>query len=792
MTTRLRQAFRLESEERLISISNKLFELEKAKGESRDPLLEVIFRDAHSLKGAARAVSFNSIENFFQMVEDVFGAMKNDPDLYSKRIADLLQQGITVIEKHVAEPDNPDMAVKLDELGEDICLALDEILSQPPSGSVVNKENDVSPDEEIPDDEIATKPEPVVEDVCEVTPPEPKKPIAPKGIKTEPKTARSGKANRPMPAQGGGSVRINRGKMDKLIYNAEEMVSLKQLFASGNKAKVDLLDEIHGLRSANFQLTGILNSLNRDIRFLVETAGLSNAPVEDIDLAIDILHMTNKRFNQFESRVSDIIRKEELSMHEVDKLIDDSLENVRDIALQPFAALADTYPRMMRDLAQETGHPVNFEVSGGNLEIDRRILDQLNYPIIHLLRNAVDHGIESAEEREQAGKSACGNVSLEAVAVEGKKVQIIVKDDGRGIDLNSIREKIALTDNISAEDAAELTDKQILEYIFLSGFSTTSIITSISGRGLGMSIVRETVENLGGTIKIENNPGMGSEFILDLPVSLSSMKGVFVEAGKVMFAVPLIFVRYASRVCQTDIENINGKPTWSYRGKSIPVAELTSLMDIPSGISLEEQLRSILVIKVGDVEAAIIVDRVIEEVEITVKPMGKLLRKVPNISGAAVIGADELVPVINVRDLMQSIVGGRGSVTMVSKNKENTSLSILVAEDSITTRMLLTSILESAGYEVETAIDGQDALYKLRAGKYDMLVSDVEMPRMNGFELTEKVRSDDKLSDLPVILCTTLSRREDRERGVQVGANAYLTKKNFEQSNLLETVDRLI
>lgn len=595
-----------------------------------------------------------------------------------------------------------------------------------------------------------------------------------------------------MPAHGGGSVRIDRHKLDKLIYNAEEMVSLKQFFASGNKSKIDLLSEIHGLRSANFQLTGILNSLNRDIRFLVETAGLSNAPVEDIDLAIDILQMTNKRFNQFEGRVSDIIRKEELSMLEVDKLIDDSLENVRDIALQPFAALADTYPRMIRDLAHETGHQINFEVSGGNLEIDRRILDQLNYPLIHLLRNAVDHGIESAEEREQAGKSAIGNISLEAVAVEGKKVQIIVKDDGRGIDLNSIREKIASADNISVEDAAELTDKQILEYIFLSGFSTTSIITSISGRGLGMSIVRETVENLGGTIKIENNPGQGSEFILDLPVSLSSMKGVFVEVGKVMFAVPLIFVRYVSRVCQADIENINGKPTWSYRGKSIPVAELTSLMNLPAGIAIENNLRSILVIKVGDVEAAIIVDRVIEEVEITVKPMGKLLRKVPNISGAAVIGADELVPVINVRDLMQNIVGGRGSVTQSSKNQEKASFSILVAEDSITTRMLLTSILESAGYEVETAVDRQDALYKLRAGEYDMLVSDVEMPRMNGFELTEKIRSDEKLSDLPVILCTTLSRREDRERGVEAGANAYLTKKNFEQSNLLETVDRLI
>jgi two-component system chemotaxis sensor kinase CheA len=237
---------------------------------------------------------------------------------------------------------------------------------------------------------------------------------------------------------------------------------------------------------------------------------------------------------------------------------------------------------------------------------------------------------------------------------------------------------------------------------------------------------------------------------------------------------------------------INGRPTWKYRDRSLPLVELSSLLDLEASSVSENNLRSVLIIKAGDAEAAVIVDRVVEETDITVKPMGSLLKKVPNFSGVAVLGAGELVPVLNVRDLLKTILRGGGSVSVASAAGTREKSKILVAEDSITTRMLLVSILESAGYEVETAIDGQDALNKLRSNDYNLLVSDIEMPRMDGFVLTENVRADDKLSDLPVILCTTLAKREDRQRGVQAGANAYLTKKNFEQSNLLETVARFI
>jgi two-component system, chemotaxis family, sensor kinase CheA len=778
LINRLRQAFKLESEERLLSISNKLMEMEHAVKADRGPVLEVIFRDAHSLKGAARAVDFNAIETFFQAVEDVFGAMKSLPELFCQEISDVLHQGLAVVERKIEEPENDDLNRELEDLGNKISCLLSDLM--------IDK---ATPEIE-PQPKIITKPQKVAAKKPELVP---EKTIRRKPeLKPAKSSDNKSDSMRPMPAHGGGSVRIARDKLDDLLYHAEELVALKQLFSSSTKSLQDLREELQTLRTTNFQLSGIINSVNRDLCFLAAQTDLQHLPVEDIDLASDILSMSRTHFSRFEHKVTEIIRKEDKNGHEIDKLVDDCLDNVRAIALQPFSVLADTYPRMMRDLSQETGHEINFEIKGGNLEIDRRILDQLNYPIIHLLRNAVDHGIETPDIREANGKTRCGNITLEANAIAGKKVQIIVEDDGGGIEIASIRREIIEKMSLSADEVNAMSEQQVLEHIFMSGFSTSSIITSISGRGLGMSIVREVVEDLGGSIKIENESGKGTKFTLDLPVSLSSLKGIFVEVGEATFVFPLIFVRYVTRIDDQETGLINGRPTWNYQERSVPVAELSSLLEVEPAATTEHDLRSLLVIKAGEVEAAVIVDRVIEEMDITVKPMGKLLKKVPNFSGIAVIGADELVPVLNVRDLLKTIMGGGGTILHSRNTGTRNTARILVAEDSITTRMLLVNILESAGYEVESAIDGQDALNKLRANEYHLLVSDIEMPLMNGFNLTENIRSDEKLADLPVILCTTLTKREDRQRGVQVGANAYLTKKNFEQSNLLETVARFI
>ncbi len=791
LMARLRQAFKLESEERLLSITNKLMEMEHAAGAARLPILEVIFRDAHSLKGAARAVDFNAIETFFQSVEDVFGAMKSSPDLFCPEIAEILHQGVATVERRISEPDNDDLDQDLKELGSHISRLLSELCLAAESQTEVGGEQDAeSPDYTYMLDDDADDDEQILLEPEETSGEHSESEINPRPV--VPVSAPVQDSVRPAPVTGGSSVRIARDKLDGLLFNAEELVVLKQLCSANSRFLQDLIEEVQILRTANFQLSGVINSINRDIRFLAGQYNSPHLPVEDIDLASDILSVSRKHFGRFESKVTEVIRREERNSHEIEKLIDDCLDNVRDIALQPFSVLADTYPRMMRDLARETGHEINFEIKGGELEIDRRILDQLNYPVIHLLRNAVDHGIEPPAERESKGKTRRGNISLEANAITGKKVQIIVEDDGSGMDIESIRRDIVSKSALSVEEVDSMSEKQVLEHIFTSGFTTSNIITSISGRGLGMSIVQEAIEDLGGSINIENRIGFGTKITLDIPVSLSSLKGIFVEVGESSFVFPLIFVSYVTRIKHQDPGLINGRPTWKYRDRSLPLVELSSLLDLEGATVSENNLRSVLIVKAGDAEAAVIVDRVVEETDITVKPMGSLLKKVPNFSGVAVLGAGELVPVLNVRDLLKTILRGGGSVSVANAAGTREKSKILVAEDSITTRMLLVSILESAGYEVETAIDGQDALNKLRSNDYNLLVSDIEMPRMDGFVLTENVRADDRLSDLPVILCTTLAKREDRQRGVQAGANAYLTKKNFEQSNLLETVARFI
>jgi two-component system chemotaxis sensor kinase CheA len=473
-------------------------------------------------------------------------------------------------------------------------------------------------------------------------------------------------------------------------------------------------------------------------------------------------------------------------------MVDGFRDKLKMIALMPFSSLTGTFPRMMREISAEIGHEFEFIITGSNIEIDRRVLDELRDPLIHLLRNAADHGIESKDRRAKSGKKTIGRVELSIGISADKKIEISVSDDGNGIDTGRIRCKLIDEMHMPESVVAEMTEDKIVNHIFDSGFTTSSIITTISGRGLGMAIVRDKIEALGGSIHIDNHPGAGVAFILSLPAALSSQRGILFCVGARTFAMPTNGIEAFTRIKQSDIQTIKGIQSLTLYGKTLPVFDMAPILGLSSDFNSKEKI-TIILISLSGINAGFIVDNVLREREMLVKPLGSLMPSVSNVSGITVTSSGEVVPVLNSRDVLQNAMNSLGTTTPLRRSSDKVEKpTIMLAEDSITSRTLLANILEAAGYEVITAVDGEAAWQQLQRVKIDLLVSDIEMPRMDGFELTEKVRNFPRLTTLPIVLVTSLSKQEDRERGINLGANAYITKGDFSQSHLLDTVERLL
>ena len=370
-------------------------------------------------------------------------------------------------------------------------------------------------------------------------------------------------------------------------------------------------------------------------------------------------------------------------------------------------------------------------------------------------------------------------------------------DDGSGIDPARVKSAAHKLGVVSARDMEKLDDEQALALAFCSGVSTSAVITELSGRGLGLAIVQERVERLGGVITLESNHDAGTSLRIVLPLTLATYRGVWVRAGDEVMVIPVMAIERVIRVSRKDIRTVENHETVSLDGQTVPLVWLSDVLELPrKSVATEstDKVQAVL-LSVGDVRVAFRVEEILGEKEILVKALGPQLVRVRNIAGACVFGAGVLVPVLNVGDLMKSAMKPRGAPIAPRAPEANAALlqpSILVVEDSITARALLKSILESAGYDVTTAVDGIDAYTTLKSETFDLVVSDVEMPRMDGFDLTAKIRADKALAELPVILVTALASREHRERGVDVGASAYIVKSSFDQSNLLEVIKRLI
>ncbi|MFL5351041.1 response regulator [Archangium sp.] len=460
-------------------------------------------------------------------------------------------------------------------------------------------------------------------------------------------------------------------------------------------------------------------------------------------------------------------------------------EEVRRARTLPFAEACAGLERHVRDLALSAGKRVRLEVHGGALELDRSLLQGLREPLLHLVRNAVAHGVETPVARREAGKPEEGRVTLTARLLGGR-VQVVVEDDGRGLDLASIREKAR------ARRLPVLGDAGDARLIFMSGLSTAESVTSVSGRGVGLDVVRSQVEALRGSVDVAYEPGQGTRFVLDVPLTLSTLRVLLVTAGGHTFAVAGESVERLLRLGPEDVRVVEGRQLWVTPRTLVPLASLATVLGLPVAESPRPRPGA-MVLASGELRAVLVVDDVVAEQEVLIRGLGPRIRRARHVSGVAVLPDGRMAPLLNAPSLVRAAEGRTLSAGLFPAPEEKKArVRVLLADDSMTTRALEQSILEAAGYDVLACVDGQEAWERLQAEGAEAIVSDVEMPRMDGFALTEAIRGSPRFGRLPIVLVTARSKPEDKARGLHVGASAYLVKSAFDQTHLLETLRQLL
>ena len=462
--------------------------------------------------------------------------------------------------------------------------------------------------------------------------------------------------------------------------------------------------------------------------------------------------------------------------------------------MRPFGDGVEGFPRLVRDLARQLGKQAQLEILGTNTEVDREILDRLEAPLNHAIRNSLDHGIERPEVRIAAGKPPSGTIRLEARHRAGLFV-LTVSDDGRGVDIEVLRATVIAKGLAAPEMASSFSEAELLEFLFLPGFSTAESVTDISGRGVGLDAVQEMAKSVGGLASISTRPGQGLAIQLELPLTLSVLRTFVAEISGEPFAFPLTRIASVVKVNRSDLSTLEGQQYFSLDGERIGVVSALEVLDIPGKPNWGEQISVVLL---GDraTRYGLAVDRFVGEYEMVVRPLDARLGKVPSISAAALMDDGSPVLIVDVDDLARSVEtllhGGRLRGLGRSEIAQLKHKRILVVDDSVTVREVQRSLLQNRGYVVEVAVDGIDGWNALRAGAYSLTITDVDMPRMTGIELVSKIKADPKLHTLPVIIVSYKDREEDRMRGLDAGADRYLTKSSFHDETLLSAVAELI
>lgn len=779
---RLQAAFQVEAEEHTQAMSSGLLELESAPpGDARAALIEKIFREAHSLKGAARAVNITEIESVCQALENVFSAWKKKESEPMPEQFDGLYKAVDFV-RDLLSAGTAGRSAQVSEIVRQVGslkppVALKPSVSAAPQSVSVSASAPESPQKkpnetaEISKPAQKETPAPIAPAAVPAPPIRPAEP-PPAAVPTERRVAVE-------------TVRISTAKLDSVLLQAEELLIAK-LTASQRAT------ELREVETALEHWKKEWTKIEPDFRRL--RTGAASTPNEAVG---NFLDWNERCVRSLEDKLNSLTASAERDERSLGAMVENLLDETKKLVMLPFSTLMEIFPRLVRDLARDEGKDVQLIMRGQETEIDKRILEEMKDPLIHLLRNCVDHGIERPAER--GAKPSRATVEINILQLGGSEVEICLSDDGRGINVSKVKMTAVKKGIISQDEADRMGEQQAMMLIFQSDISTSPIITEISGRGLGLAIVREKTRKLGGRIAVETNLGAGTTFRIFLPLTLATFKGIIVRAGGQLFVIPVMNVDRVARVKMSDVQTVENKETIALDGRVIPLVRLDEALELPrkndAADGAKESAFPALILGSAEKRIGFRVEAVVNEQEVLVKALGKPLLRVRNVSGATVLGDGKPVPILNVADLLKSalkVSAASSRIAAPTDGTETKKLSVLVVEDSITSRMLLKNILETAGFAVATAVDGADGLTKLRTGEFDIVISDVDMPRMNGFDLTAAIRAEPRLAPLPVVLVTARETREDRERGVDAGASAYIVKSNFDQSDLLQVIRRLV
>lgn len=467
------------------------------------------------------------------------------------------------------------------------------------------------------------------------------------------------------------------------------------------------------------------------------------------------------------------------------------------LRMRPFIDSAQNFPRMIRDVGRSLAKEVSLEIVGDQTQVDRDILEKLEAPLNHLLRNACDHGIEFPEERVAAGKPREGTIWLEARHSAGMLL-ITVRDDGRGIDIESVRRAVVARQLTNGETAAKMSDAELLEFLFLPGFTMKEVVTEISGRGVGLDVVQVTMKQLRGTLRTTSELGRGTTIQLQLPLTLSVLRALVVEIAGEPYGVPLAAITRTLKLPKDEIEALEGRPHFAFEDQQVGLVTAHQVFEKGATQIAGEELPVVIVGERGD-RYGLVVDRFLGERELVVQPLDSRLGKIKDISAGALTDDGTPLLIIDVEDLIRSVekLSAAGRLDGVQRNGSAASETrarkrVLVVDDSLTVRELERKLLEGHGYEVEIAVDGMDGWNAIRTGNHDLVITDVDMPRLDGIELVSLIRRDPNLKSKPVMIVSYKDREEDRVRGLEAGADYYLTKGSFHDESLISSVADLI
>jgi len=774
-TKKLLVTFREEAREHLDVIVAILLELEKAPPVPDSATVERIYRTTHSLKGAARAVGQKEIESVCQNLENIFSRMKKGTYVPDADDFDIFHQAVRVIQSLLDGGGQPVTPVT------DIVSSLRTLSRKESSPDVTGAHGKQEPEkdpENAPARAIKGKPgakSPLLErDHGDIRKP----PVVP---------STTGR-----PGGDGATVRIAAHKLDRLIAGSDDLLTTRLFITHRMREFEEWLARFTIWR---WNQAAISTDIHR-IRERSYGSGKADLPT---DLVLPLQRLVefqdyNREFVTYlQHDLAEFIRATDRDRAALEASTSEISELIHDAVLLPVSSVLAPFHGLVREYSRTTGKQVELVIEGGEIEVDRRILDSLKDPLMHLIYNSIDHGIEYPDLRAPRNKSIRGTVRIRVILVSGGKVDIEVSDDGKGIDGSEIRKAAVRIGLITEQEEARLTDAEAVWLIFRSGFSTSPIITEVSGRGLGLAIVEDTITRLGGYVTIASEHGKGTTITLRVPVRLVTFRGVVVRSGSQVYVLPMQQVRQVLRIKPDTIFTRGRRPYIRVDDQTIGIVKLSDILDVPTS-SLpkgEDAPVSLIVIAYGAGQVACQVDEIVHVQEIVVRPLGSQLRRIRRIAGAAILGDGTLALVLDPPELIQESlrISTRGAAPV---QKGVPAPVVLVVEDSVTSRAFLQMLLEREGYQVMTATDGMVAFAILKEHQVDIVVSDVDMPRMNGFVLTEKIRSDPKLQSLPVVLVTSLDSSEDQNHGIAVGADAYIVKSSFERSALLAVVKKLV